>query len=54
MVIIEFGMIYNDFLYIDPGSLSTLFAVIVGGIVGVGMYIKTKWQSIRYRKKTDK
>ena len=54
MAIIEFGMIYNDFLYIDPGSLSTLFAVIVGGIVGMGMYIRIKWQSIRYRKKTDK
>ena len=47
-------MIYDAFLYIDPGSLNALFAVIVGAIVGAGLYIKTKWQSIRFRNKTDK
>lgn len=47
-------MIYDNFLYIDPGSLNTLFAVIIGGVVGAGFYIKTKFQSIRFRNKTDK
>jgi len=40
------------FLYIDPGSVSALLAMIIGAIAGAGMYIKTKWQSIRYRNKT--
>ena len=47
-------MDYAHFLYIDPGSLSALFAVMLGGIVAAGLYIKTKWQSLIFRKKMDK
>jgi predicted transporter len=43
-------MIYENFLYIDPGSTSALFAVMLGAIVGAGIYIKTKWQSLRLKK----
>ena len=38
-------------LYIDPGSFSAIFAAILGAIVGGVMFLKTKWHSIRYRKK---
>mgnify|MGYP004126965195 CR=1 FL=1 len=48
------NMINNIFLYIDPGTTSALLAGIVGALVGVGMYIKTKWYSIKYRNKTKK
>lgn len=41
---------FENILYIDPGSLSALFAIILGGIAGFSMYIKTKWQSIKNRK----
>ena len=44
----------TDFLYIDAGSGSALIATILGVIVGATLYIRTKWQSIRYRIKTDK
>ena len=47
-------MINDIFLYIDPGTTSALLAGIVGALVGVGMYIKTKWHSIKYRNKTKK
>jgi len=45
-------MIKDVFLYIDPGTASALFACIIGALAGVGMYIKTKWHSIKYRNKT--
>tara|TARA_B100001765_G_scaffold5303_1_gene3118 strand:- start:243 stop:404 length:162 start_codon:yes stop_codon:yes gene_type:complete len=38
-------------LYIDPGSFTAIFAAILGAIVGGIMFLKTKWYSIRYRKK---
>ena len=41
------------FLYIDPGSGSALAAVILGALAGAALIIRTKWQSFRYRKKTD-
>jgi len=44
----------TDFLYIDAGSGSALIATILGVIVGATLYIRTKWQSIRYRNKIDK
>ena len=44
----------SDFLYIDAGSGSALIATILGVAVGASMYIRTKWQSIRYRNKTNK
>ena len=47
-------MINNIFLYIDPGTTSALLAGILGALVGVGMYIKIKWNSIRYKNKTKK
>ena len=47
-------MIKDMFLYIDPGTASALLAGILGALVGVGMYIKTKWHSIRYKNKTEK
>ena len=47
-------MIKDMFLYIDPGTTSALLAGIIGALAGVGMYIKTKWHSIKYRNKTEK
>ena len=47
-------MIKDMFLYIDPGTVSALLAGIIGVLAGVGMYIKTKWHSIKYRNKTKK
>jgi hypothetical protein len=38
-------------LYIDPGTTSALFAAILGAVAGLVMFIKTKWNSIRYRNK---
>jgi len=46
-------MLTNISLYIDPGSLSAIFAGILGAIVGLAMYIKTKWHSIKFRNKTQ-
>ncbi len=43
-------MIYDYFLYIDPGSMNALFAVMLGAIVGAGFFIKTKFQSLRLKK----
>ena len=39
--------------YIDPGSFTAIFAAILGAIVGLVMYIKTKWHSIKFRNKTQ-
>lgn len=41
------------FLYIDPGSGTALIAIILGALAGAAIYIRTKWQSFRYRNKTD-
>jgi hypothetical protein len=43
-----------NFLYIDPSSGSAIIAVILGAMAGITMYIRTKWQSIRYKNKTNK
>jgi hypothetical protein len=45
---------YNSFLYIDPGSMSALAAMIIGALAGVALYIKTKWQSLKFRNKMNK
>jgi len=37
------------FLYIDPGMGSAAVAMILGVIAGVSMYIKSKWQSLKYK-----
>ena len=36
-------------LYIDPGSMSALAAMIIGALAGVGLYVKTKWQSLKFK-----
>lgn len=41
-------------LYIDPGSSSAILATVIGAVAGLSMYIKTKWQSIRYRSEAKK
>lgn len=43
----------NSFLYIDPGSLNAFGAMILGVLAGVTLYIKTKWQSFKFRNKTN-
>ena len=35
--------ISNAYAYIDPGSMSVAFALIVGVLVGAGMTIKLYW-----------
>lgn len=49
-------MITDDFLYIDPSSVSAFIAMILGVVVGATIYIRTKWQAIvyRFKNKTDK
>ena len=44
----------SSFLYIDPGSMSALAAMIIGALAGVALYIKTKWQSLKFRNKMNK
>ena len=44
----------NIFLYIDPGSMSALAAMIIGALAGVSLYIKTKWQSLKFKNKMNK
>jgi hypothetical protein len=44
----------NSFLYIDPGSMSALAVMIIGALAGAVMYIKTKWQSLKFRNKINK
>jgi len=43
-------MLYDNFLYIDPGSMSALAATIIAALAGIGMYLKTKWQSLKFKK----
>lgn len=40
----------ENFLYIDPSSMSAIFAGLIGAIAGISLYIKTKWQIIRNKK----
>jgi hypothetical protein len=44
----------NSFLYIDPGSMSAFTAMIIGALAGAAMYIKIKWQSLKFRNKINK
>tara|TARA_B100001765_G_C19321591_1_gene257640 strand:- start:298 stop:438 length:141 start_codon:yes stop_codon:yes gene_type:complete len=41
----------ENLLYLDPGTGSAIIAVIVSVAAGAGMFIKTKWDKIRYRMK---
>ena len=45
---------FSNILYIDPASGSALIAIILASLVGAGMYVKSKWYSIRYRNKNNK
>ena len=47
-------MITDYFLYIDPGTGSAILVIILSAAAGVGMFIKTRWQKLRYRVKNDK
>ena len=42
----------ENLLYLDPGTGSAIIAVIVSVAAGAGMFIKTKWDKIRYRMKS--
>ena len=35
--------------YLDPGSLSALMALIIGGIAGAGMTLKLYWYKIKLK-----
>lgn len=35
------------FAYLDPGTGSLILQVIIGGILGVGVVLKTYWSKIR-------
>ena len=45
----------NAYAYIDPGSMSVVFALIIGVLVGAGMTIKLYWIKLKNKlsRKTD-
>ena len=45
----------NAYAYIDPGSMSVVFALILGVLVGAGMTIKLYWIKLKNKlsRKTD-
>jgi len=44
------GLFVSDaYAYIDPGSASMFFQVIIGVLVGVGITIKLYWEKIRFK-----
>lgn len=47
--------ISNAYAYIDPGSVSVAFALIIGVVVGAGMTIKLYWIKLKNKlsRKTD-
>ena len=47
--------ISNAYAYIDPGSVSVAFALIIGVVVGAGMTIKLYWLKLKNKlsRKTD-
>ncbi len=36
----------NIFAYLDPGSGSLILQVIIGGVLGFGVILKTQWSRI--------
>jgi|LWDU01.1.fsa_nt_gi hypothetical protein len=38
-----------NLLYIDPATGTAVIAMILGGISGIMLYIKTKWQTWKYK-----
>ena len=47
--------ISNAYAYIDPGSVSVAFALVIGALVGAGMTIKLYWIKLKNKlsRKTD-
>ena len=47
--------ISNAYAYIDPGSMTVVFALILGVLVGAGMTIKLYWIKLKNKlsRKTD-
>jgi len=45
----------NAYAYIDPGSLTVVFALILGVLVGAGMTVKLYWIKLKNKltRKTD-
>ena len=41
----------GNLLYLDPGTGLAIMAFILSAIAGFGIFIKTKWDKIRYRMK---
>lgn len=33
--------------YLDPGSGSILFQILIGGILAIGVFVRMQWQRIR-------
>jgi|APSaa5957512535_1039671.scaffolds.fasta_scaffold55379_2 hypothetical protein len=46
-------MLDSNVLYIDPTAATAVIAMILGGIAGGSMYIKTKWHSLKHKIKSD-
>jgi hypothetical protein len=47
-------MLDSNVLYIDPTAATAVIAMILGGVAGGSMYIKTKWHSLKRKIKSDK
>ena len=41
----------ENLLYLDPGTGLAIMAFILSALAGFGIFIKTKWDKIRYRMK---
>ena len=46
-LLINYFSLINNVNYIDPGSASALFAMIVAAIAGIGMSLKLYWAKIK-------
>ena len=44
---VESFFLLKTFGYIDPGSASAVFAIIIGAIAGAGMTLKMYWFKIK-------
>ncbi len=42
-------MLIDHILYIDPSAFNAILVMILGAGAGIGMFIKTKWATLRYR-----
>jgi hypothetical protein len=48
LIITGFSLLKN-LGYIDPGALTGFMAIVIGGIVGVGMTLKLYWYKIKQK-----